>query len=146
MNAIITTIPGVPCIYQGDEYGIPGANDPANRYMMSFDGYTEIEQAQKALTKELIALRRTKMPLIYGDMKTLFLDGNLWVFAREYMGEYVVVAINNGAAEVEAECKLPAGYPMQTLQCHFESASTLEGESLKIKLAPYSFEVMTVAE
>jgi hypothetical protein len=35
---------------------------------------------------------------------------------------------------------------MQTLQCHFESASTLEGESLKIKLAPYSFEVMTVAE
>ena len=62
------------------------------------------------------------------------------------MGEYVVVAINNGAAEVEAECKLPAGYPMQTLQCHFESASTLEGESLKIKLAPYSFEVMTVAE
>ena len=146
MNAVITTIPGVPCIYQGDEYGIPGANDPDNRYMMVFDGYTEIEQAQKALTKELISLRRTKMPLIYGDMKTLFLDGNLWVFAREYMGEYVVVAINNGGAEAVAECKIPAGYPVQSLQNNFESTSSLEGETLKIQLAPYSFEVMTAAK
>ncbi len=146
MNAIITTIPGVPCIYQGDEYGIPGANDPDNRYMMSFDGYTEIEQAQKALTKELIALRRNELPLIYGDMKTLYLDGNLWVFAREYMGEYVVVAINNGGEELSATCTLPTGYPVQTLKNHFDSASTFDGQHLNITLAPYSFEVMTSAE
>ncbi|MBR7128756.1 MAG: hypothetical protein IKD05_00605, partial [Tidjanibacter sp.] len=39
MKAIISTVPGVPCVYQGDEYGIPGANDPDNRYMMEFEGY-----------------------------------------------------------------------------------------------------------
>ncbi len=147
MNALITTIPGVPCIYQGDEYGIPGANDPDNRYMMVFDGYSEIEQAQKALTKELISLRRNQLPLIYGDLKTLYLEGNLWVFAREYMGQYVVVAINNGGSEAVAECQLPAGYPAHALQNNFESASSLEAPAtLKIALAPYSFEVMTPAE
>ena len=28
------TIPGVPCVYQGDEYGEGGANEPDNRLMM----------------------------------------------------------------------------------------------------------------
>ncbi len=148
MNVLITTIPGVPCIYQGDEYGIPGANDPDNRYMMAFDGYQEVEQAQKAQTRELISLRRNQLPLIYGDMATLKLEGNLWVFARAYMGEYVVVAINNGSEAVEAECALPAGYLPTELECHFGSDSKADPASSKVKvaLAPYSFEVMTFAK
>ncbi len=145
MSALITTIPGVPCIYQGDEYGIPGANDPDNRYMMVFDGYSEAEQAQKALTKELVKLRRTELPLIYGDLKTLHLEGNLWVFVRAYMGEYVVVAMNNGAEAASATCQLPFGYVATALENHFESASTLDvaASTLHMELAPYSFEVMT---
>ncbi|MBQ8307844.1 MAG: hypothetical protein IJX56_03465, partial [Alistipes sp.] len=146
MNAVITTIPGVPCIYQGDEYGIPGANDPDNRYMMVFDGYSEVEQAQKALTKELIALRRTQLPLIYGDLMTLYLTDNLWVFARAYMGEYVVVAINNGGKAIEADCELQLGYLAKPMQCNFESGSSLdvENSTLHIALEPYAFEVMTI--
>ena len=38
LEAFMLTIPGVPCIYQGDEYGVPGANDPDNRRMMQFGG------------------------------------------------------------------------------------------------------------
>ena len=143
MQALITTIPGVPCIYQGDEYGIPGANDPDNRYMMSFEGYSELEQQQKALTKELVALRRNQLPLIYGDLQTLALEGNLWVFARAYMGEVVVVAINNGAEPVEQSLTLPAFYGEQQLNPHFESGSRFEGGKLNLQLAPYSFEVLT---
>ncbi|MEE1098471.1 MAG: alpha-amylase family glycosyl hydrolase [Alistipes sp.] len=145
MNAIITTIPGVPCIYQGDEYGIPGANDPDNRYMMVFDGYTEVEQQQKEMTKELIKLRRTELPLIYGDMTTLHLEGNLWVFARAYMNEYVVVAINNGAESVTAKCELPAGYALKALENNFDSNCAVDvvSSSIDVELAPYSFEVMT---
>ncbi len=146
MNAVITTIPGVPCIYQGDEYGIPGANDPDNRYMMVFEGYSEIEQAQKALTKELIALRRSELPLIYGDMTTLKLEGNLWIFARAYMGEYVIVAMNNGAEKIASTASLPAAYLAQEMENHFDSASylDLETSTLTIELEPYSFEVMTL--
>jgi len=145
LQALIMTLPGVPCIYQGDEYGIPGANDPDNRRMMQFDGYSEAEQAQKAMVRELIALRRGSMPLLYGDMKTLSLEGGCWVFAREYMGEYVVVALNNGAGAAEVACKLPAGYPVRELVPHFGSGSRLDAASgeLRIALEPHSFEILT---
>ncbi len=111
LQALIMTLPGVPCIYQGDEYGQPGANDPDNRHMMRFDGYDEAEQAQRELTRELIALRRGSMPLLYGDLITLHTEGNCWVFVREYMGEYVVAAFNNGASACGASCTIPAGFP-----------------------------------
>lgn len=38
LEVINLTLPGVPCIYQGDEYAEVGANDPDNRHMMRFDG------------------------------------------------------------------------------------------------------------
>ncbi|MDE6876539.1 MAG: hypothetical protein K2P00_01790, partial [Alistipes sp.] len=66
IQALNCTLPGVPCIYQGDEYGEPGANDPDNRRMMRFDGYSPREQAQRELTRALVGLRRTSMPLLYG--------------------------------------------------------------------------------
>ncbi len=146
LQALIMTLPGVPCIYQGDEYGIPGANDPDNRDMMQFDGYSEREQIQKAMVRELIALRRSAMPLLYGDMKTLAIDGNLWIFAREYMGEYVVVAINNGAEPLEASCCLPDGYPTaHPLKSRFGTACTFDAaaRTLKFSLNGHSFEVFT---
>ncbi len=144
LQALIMTLPGVPCIYQGDEYGIPGANDPDNRRMMQFDGYSAREEAQKTMVRELIALRRSAMPLLYGDMKTLVLDGNLWIFAREYMGEYVVVALNNGAEPCEAGCTLPEGYPSaHPLKACFGTSCDYDpaARALKFRLEGHSFEV-----
>jgi cyclomaltodextrinase len=43
--AYISTIPGVPVIYYGDEIGMPGAGDPDNRRMMKFD-HLSTDEAQ----------------------------------------------------------------------------------------------------
>ena len=94
LKAIITTVPGVPCIYQGDEYGVPGANDPDNRDMMAFEGYNDYQLKEYAQTKALMQYRRSSMPLMYGDIRTLYVDDAAWVFLRHYMGEWVVVAMN----------------------------------------------------
>ena len=88
------TIPGVPCVYQGDEYGEVGANDPDNRLMMRFDGLNEQEQAMRAEVQKLIRMRRSSMPLLYGDLQTERLTDDEWVFSRTYMGEKVTVSIN----------------------------------------------------
>lgn len=90
-------IPGVPCVYQGDEYGQPGANDPDNRRMMRFEGLNEREQAFRKDMEVLIAMRRTKMPLIYGDYNLLLVDDVHYVFSRTYMGETITFVINNSA-------------------------------------------------
>ena len=88
------TIPGVPCIYQGDEYGEVGANDPDNRLMMRFDRLNGQEQQMRSEVQKLIRLRRTSMPLLYGDMQTENLTEDEWTYTRTYMGKKVRVTIN----------------------------------------------------
>lgn len=103
LEVINLTIPGVPCIYQGDEYGQCGGNDPDNRRMMRFSGLSPNEQWLLAQTEQLIHLRRTSMPLLYGDYKLLYADDAALVFSRSYMGEVVTVGINNSADSVSVE-------------------------------------------
>ena len=88
------TIPGVPCVYQGDEYGEVGANDPDNRLMMRFDNLNEQETAMRTEVQKLIRLRRSSMPLLYGDLTTEQLTDDEWVYSRTYMGQKVTVSIN----------------------------------------------------
>lgn len=94
LEVVNLTIPGVPCIYQGDEYGQPGANDPDNRRMMRFEGLNNQEQMFRSKVMELTHLRRNSMPLIYGDYKLQYCDDDILAFTRTYMGETVTVAIN----------------------------------------------------
>ena len=146
LGALIMTVPGVPCIYQGDEYGVPGANDPDNRRMMQFSGYTDREEAQKDLTRKLIALRRSHMPLLYGDMVPLYLEGNVWAFARQYLGEYVIVVLNNGPCGQEIPLRLPAGFDAnQKLKTNFGGTLRPAGAEAQysLRIAPYDFEILT---
>ncbi|MDP4282668.1 MAG: alpha-amylase family glycosyl hydrolase, partial [Bacteroidota bacterium] len=70
------TIPGVPTIYYGDEYGMPGANDPDNRRMMKFENLTPQENRLKETVSKLIHTRTSSMPLLYGDFKTISVSDN----------------------------------------------------------------------
>lgn len=108
LKAIISTVPGVPCIYQGDEYGVPGANDPDNRDMMRFDGYNDYQMREYAQTRALLKERRESMPLMYGDYRTLYVDDEAWVFLRHYMGEWTLVGINVRGVAKSVEVELPA--------------------------------------
>jgi glycosidase len=103
LEVLNLTIPGVPCIYQGDEYGQCGANDPDNRRMMRFSGLSDNEQWLLKQTEYLTHLRRNSMPLLYGDYKQLYVNDNVLVFSRTYMGEKVLVALNNSAETVTVE-------------------------------------------
>lgn len=95
LEVVNLTIPGVPCIYQGDEYGQCGANDPDNRRMMRFDGLNDNEQAFRQAVVELTKMRRHSMPLMYGDYKLICCDKEVLAFSRTYLGETIYVVINN---------------------------------------------------
>ena len=94
LEVINLTIPGVPCIYQGDEYAEAGANDPDNRHMMKFDGLTERQQQFREDVQGLIHMRRNSMPLMYGEYVPITVTDNILVFERTYMGETVRVTID----------------------------------------------------
>ena len=88
------TIPGVPCIYQGDEYAEVGGNDPDNRQMMRFETLNNEEKNMRAQVAELIHMRRHSMPLLYGDLIPLESTPDEIQYARVYLGHKVIVTIN----------------------------------------------------
>ena len=94
LEVLNMTLPGVPCIYQGDEYGEVGANDPDNRHMMRFEGLNEEEQAMREKVSELIHMRRNSMPLLYGDLIPIIDRPDEIIFQRVYLGQRVTVSIN----------------------------------------------------
>ena len=80
----VATSPGVPLIYYGDEYGQPGAGDPDNRRFMKWTRLlTPFEQATLDVTKKLGAARKELVALRRGDRKTLWVDDDHYVFARD---------------------------------------------------------------
>ena len=92
-NALNMTIPGIPIVYYGDEFGMPGAGDPDNRRMMYFDlNKHELEVFNSV--KELAKLRRQNMTLMYGDFTIIEATQEVLVFKRSYFKESAYVIIN----------------------------------------------------
>jgi glycosidase len=97
LHAFNFAIPGIPVIYYGDEYGMPGANDPDNRRQMQFEGLDENERILKAQVKEMAALRENNLALIYGTTDAEVKDNGLLVIKRKYFENEVWVAFNNSS-------------------------------------------------
>jgi glycosidase len=94
LEVINMTMPGVPCIYQGDEYGEVGGNDPDNRHMMRFETLSLDERNMREKVTELVHLRRNSMPLLYGEFIPLIDRPEEIIYQRVYLGEKVTVIIN----------------------------------------------------
>ena len=99
-EVINLTIPGVPCIYQGDEYAEVGGNDPDNRHMMRFDSLSAEQEEFRRKVRECIALRRHNMALIYGDYIPVVASQDTLIYQRVYMDNVVQVTITRDSEPV----------------------------------------------
>lgn len=96
LTTFIMTIPGVPVVYYGDEFGMPGAGDPDNRRDMKFSGYTDEEAATRDHVKWLNELRNNNMVLLYGVIHNIGSTNNgaCLYYERSYMDQHMLVMIN----------------------------------------------------
>jgi glycosidase len=96
--AFVLTQPGVPLIYYGDEIGLAGAGDPDNRRLMNFDPYLSGNQEELlGRVQALGILRQSEVALRRGERKQLWVDDDLYVYARDAGGgEVAVIALNKG--------------------------------------------------
>jgi neopullulanase len=89
------TAPGAPCIYYGDEIGMPGGPDPDCRAAFPWDR-EQWDQSLRDDVRRLIALRRELAPLRRGDWTHIHISHKqkVYAFARRYAGETALVVVN----------------------------------------------------
>ena len=143
LMAFNMTIPGIPVIYYGDEFGMAGAGDPDNRRMMRFDSLSPIEARTRAITRQLVQLRRNSMPLLYGDFRTLGAGEKNWVYMRSYFDKAVVVILNKDRSEKTIEFELPERFANAPFISHFGNAFRSETGKVTLTLKPNSFEILS---
>ncbi len=93
--ALIFTIPGIPVLFQGDEIGLAGANDPDCRRVMPDEGELNPHQLRvRETARALGALRAGSTALRRGTRTVLEATRELYVFVREHDRELVIVALS----------------------------------------------------
>ncbi len=139
LNAIVSTIPGIPVIFYGDEIGIPGGNDPDNRKMMRFDNLIKEEKELKNITKTLLHFRKSSLPLMYGDLQIIRAGDDVFIFSRTYFDKTVYLIINNN--EINTEINFDASE--NKLKALFKTEFTINNNIIKITLEENSFEILS---
>ncbi|TAH72105.1 MAG: glycoside hydrolase family 13 protein [Anaerolineaceae bacterium] len=85
------TLPGVPCIYYGDEVGMQGYNDPFNRKAYPWGS----EDGQiLSIYKKMIAFRQENSLLIEGDFEIIYMYKSCLAFARYDKEKLILVSVN----------------------------------------------------
>ncbi|RTR28805.1 glycoside hydrolase family 13 protein [Robertmurraya yapensis] len=85
------TLPGVPCIYYGDEAGMEGYNDPFNRRCYPW-GQEESELVK--WYQRLGAIRKKWSVFKDGEYKTIYGKEGIFLFQRTDGKEKIVVGVN----------------------------------------------------
>ena len=107
LMAFLMTTPGVPCIYYGDEIGMPGGNDPDNRRMMHFNDWNSPQAKLQAATQKLVNLRRNNMALSYGETEVIYNENGVLVIGRKYFDHVAIIALNKGLVSETIQIELP---------------------------------------
>ncbi len=109
--AYMFTIPGLPVIYYGSEFGMTGADDPDNRRMMRFgDQLTIYEKQMLEVTKQIVKIRNEHPALRYGDFLSLQADTSVYIYIRSDMNERMLVLLNKTEQAQSIEIQLPEIY------------------------------------
>lgn len=147
LHAFNMTIPGIPIIYYGDEIGMPGANDPDNRRMMYFAGWSAEETEVYNTVRQLTQLRSHHMALLYGDYIELPIKNGAeteFAYLRNYFEDKVVTIMHKGDSPLEVIISLPVS--VSGLIPHAQFGSTVRVEDNQLFVSNHEgncFEIIT---
>ncbi|MBQ4231682.1 MAG: glycosidase [Lachnospiraceae bacterium] len=106
------TVPGIPSIYYGSEFGIEGDKNRDSDWNLRPDlnlaDFNEMDELPHLFTK-LGKLKQRFPELTYGEYQELFLTTRQFAFARVLDGKAVVTALNNDDNPAHMEINLPVG-------------------------------------
>ena len=130
VHVLLYTLPGVPSIYYGSEFGIEGrkerTSDDSLRPALNLADYADAVEKNPctALIAALGKVRQNTPALNYGSYAELMLTNRQYAFARDLDGVRVIVTVNNN--DNAASMDLAAGNAA-------EYVGTLTGEKVSVE-------------
>jgi len=126
--AYMFTIPGLPVVYYGSEFGMTGVDDPDNRRMMRFgDELSILEKRMLNETRKIVKMRSQHPGLRYGDFLTLKADTVLYAYMRSDFNERLIVVLNKTGRVQAVNLHIPELYHSHELD------DIVNGEKMNLK-------------
>ena len=142
----LTTFPGIPCIYYGDEIGMEGGRDPDCRGSFTWDS-AKWDNNLLDYFKRCISLRNRYPSLRRGSFKRLYAREDVYAFSRRLGDETLIVALNVAKAMRNPKIKVDDLLPEGTLLREIWDNSTIRVDSgflHAFALSPRSGSVLVV--
>lgn len=98
--ALLFTLPGIPCVYYGSEWGAEGKKEKGSDASLRPAYKKPLPNALTARITALIALRNRTPELQQGTLKDLRLTNRAYAFLRELDGFSTAIAVNADDAPV----------------------------------------------
>ena len=136
---LLFTMPGVPSIYYGSEWGIEGVkahnSDRALRPELHLDRMPEQKHADlKAAIMRMSRVRQQSPVLKHGNYAQLQVASEQFAFMREYEGRKILVAVN--AAQNPMTVSLPAQGRSAIDRLNHEQTFQVRQDRLNIEIPP----------
>ena len=102
VHVMLYTLPGIPSIYYGSEFGIEGrkerGSDDSLRPALNYEDYKDSINTNPCtkLISALGKIRQNTPALLYGDYKELELQTTHFAYERTLDGNSVIITVNNG--------------------------------------------------
>ena len=144
---LLFTLPGIPSIYYGSEWGIQGrkegGNDDPLRPAVNLKEALENVPDPKLLkwVRALGRIHKEQPSLAYGSYQELLLTNRQYAFARILDGRGVVVAVNNDDKETALNIRVPVPNGTYTSLLDEKEADASDG-MLHVTLAPGGSEIL----
>lgn len=145
VHVLLYTLPGVPSIYYGSEFGIDGKkekfSDASLRPALDLNDYADAATKNPctALIAALGKVRQGTPALSYGSYAELALTNRQFAFARDLEGIRVIVTVNND--DSDAEMNLPTGSAPEYVGALTGQKVSAQSGRIRVRVAANSGEI-----
>lgn len=145
IHILLYTLPGIPSIYYGSEFGIEGKkekfSDASLRPALDLDNYKNAvtENPCTALIAALGKIRQATPGLSYGSYNELMLTNRQYAFARDLDNVRVIVTVNND--DNAAGMNLPVGNTAAYIGALSGKRAEVQGGRINVTIPANSGEI-----
>lgn len=129
---LLFSMPGIPCLYYGSEWGTEGVKSPDNDYALRPCFEKPLPNALTDFVSKLISVRKSHDALCNGSYRNVVIQNHQLIFERCSESERILVAVNAGDNE----------YTAYSGELNRTAEELLSGETVnmngQVSLPPYS--------